>query len=327
MVKRGPMSAVGVLRRRVLTPSLSAVRFEVRGFPEKDRPSREHLETVGRAFLTGYGYAAEHGGPARAEPLLETVDHPYRGFAYEGAAMAFAILDAVRFGGESRVDRFLAGRGGRHVYMVHIGVGWAFARLPHLVRARIRPADPVLRWLALDGFGFHQAYFHTDRYVHRQYVEHVPWPGTGAWYVPHAVDQGIGRALWFVGGTDVDRVTGLIGQFPASRRADLWGGTGLAATYAGGAGEAELRDLWRRAGEHRPQLLLGCAVAAMTRVRAGLVTPHTRLASEVLCGMTPEQAAAVADPPRALPEADGEEPAYAGWRRHLAEALASTGRC
>jgi hypothetical protein len=322
------MSAVGALRRRVLTPSLSAVRLEVRGFPAKDRSSREHLETVGRAFLTGYGYAAEHGEPARAEPLLETVDHPYRGFAYEGAAMAFTILDAVRFGRESRIDRFLAGRGSRHVYMVHIGVGWACARLPHLVWPRIRPADPALHWLALDGLGFHQAYFHTDRYVHRQYVGPVPWPGSGArWYVPHAVDQGIGRALWFVGGTDVHRVTGLIAQFPASRRADLWGGAGLAATYAGGAGEPELRDLWRRAGEYRPQLVLGCAVAALARVRAGLVTPHTRLACEVLGGMTPEQAAAVADPPPALPEADGEEPAYAGWRRHLAEALASTGRC
>ena len=55
------------------------------------------------------------------------MDLPYRGFAYEGAAMAYTILDAFRSGRESRIDRFLAGRGSRHVYTVHIGVGWGSA--------------------------------------------------------------------------------------------------------------------------------------------------------------------------------------------------------
>jgi hypothetical protein len=349
------MSALGALRRGILTPSPSAVRFEVRGFPAKDRASREHLETVGRSFLTGFGHAAEHGDPAGAAPRLEAVDHLYRGFAYEGAAMAFAILDAFRLGRETRIDRFLAGNGDRHRYMVHIGIGWALARLPHRLWNRILPPDPVLHWLILDGFGFHQAYFHTDLYVHHHHVQHVPWPGTRSrWYVPHAVDQGIGRALWFAGGADVRRVAELIGEFPASRHADLWSGTGLAATYAGGAGEAELRDLWRRAGAHRSQLVLGCAAAAMTRVRAGLVTPHTRLAAGVLCGLTPEEAAAVADglrpparadglrpsgradglrPPgradglRPPGDDDGDLPVYEEWRRRIAGQFTAAGRC
>ncbi|MCW2566716.1 MAG: hypothetical protein JWN54_813 [Mycobacterium sp.] len=322
------MPALGTLRRAILTPSPSAVRFDVRGFPEKDRASREHLETVGGTFLTGFAFAAEHGDPAGAVPGLETVDRPYRGFAYEGAAMGFAILDAFRLDRESRIERFLAGAGDRHLYMVHIGIGWALARLPRLLWQRILPADPVLHWLLLDGFGFHQAYFHTDLYVHRHHVRHVPWPGTRSrWYVPHALDQGIGRALWFAGGADVRRVAESVGGFPESRHADLWSGAGLAATYAGGAGEAELRDLWRRAGGYRPQLVQGCAAAALARVRAGLVTPHTRLAVEVFCGLTPEEAAAVADGLLPAREDDGDEPVYAEWRRRVAERFVAAGRC
>ena len=30
-------------------------------------------------------------------------------------------------------------------------------------------SDPLLGWLAIDGYGFHQAYFHTARYVGEQY--------------------------------------------------------------------------------------------------------------------------------------------------------------
>jgi len=57
-------------------------------------------------------------------------------------------------------------------------------------------------------------------------------------------DQGIGRAMWFVGGTDVELVATMIDKFPDHRRADLYSGAGLAATYAGGAHEQELRAFW-----------------------------------------------------------------------------------
>jgi enediyne biosynthesis protein E3 len=43
-----------------------------------------------------------------------------------------------------------------------------------------------------------------------------------------AVDQGLGRSPWSVGGADADRIAGTVATVPAARHAGLWGGVGLA---------------------------------------------------------------------------------------------------
>ncbi|GIH21908.1 enediyne biosynthesis protein [Acrocarpospora phusangensis] len=320
---------VRALRRKILTPDMSATRLDVRGFHEKSPAAKELLETVGRSFLTGFAYAAEARTPADAEELLEGIPRRFRGFAYEGAGMAFTIVDALPFGGRGRLRGFLEGRGKDHIYMVYVGVGWAMARLPRAVWSRVEAPDPLLRWLALDGFGFHQAYFQTAKYVHGQFQEpNFPWPrGDHGDYPNRAIDQGVGRAMWFVGGTDAALVASMIEKFPEHRRADLYAGTGLAATYAGGASEAELRGLWDRAGEHRPLLAQGSAFGATARVQAGLLGPHTELATRVFCGVTPEKASLICA--EALPDGplDGDPPGYEVWRQRIAEEFVSLGRC
>jgi hypothetical protein len=283
------------LRRRILTPNVSATSLGKRGFHRKDAAATELLETIGRTFLTGYGYAAEARTAAETEGRLEQVRPRFRGFAFEGAAMGFAMRDGLSVRRHSLVGDFLAGPAARHIYVGYVGVGWAMARLPRFRWASIAPADPLLRWLALDGYGFHQAYFRTRQYVYEQYREEsFPWPADGPrWYPNQVIDQGIGRATWFVAGTDPDLTARLFNRFPEHRRADLYSGAGLAATYAGGADEDELRALRDRAGACRPQLAQGSAFAAEARLRAGLLVPHTSVATEVLCGTTPERAAQV----------------------------------
>ncbi|MFH8476737.1 DUF1702 family protein [Streptomyces sp. NPDC018000] len=316
------------LRRRILTPALSSTSLEVRGFRKKNATAQELLETIGRTFLEGYGQIVEAPDPQAAESRLERIPSEFRGFAYEGAAMACSVLDALPGSKEQRLRGLLAGRGGAHPYMAYVGIGWAMARLPRVLRPDTASADPLLRWLVLDGYGFHQAYFHTDRYVRRQYRDRRPaWPQDLASYAHRAVDQGIGRALWFVGGTDVDAVLALVGAFPSARRGDLFGGVGLAATYAGGADADELLRLREGAGEYRPQLLQGSAFAAEARERAGLTVHHTALATEVLCGMDPQGAARVCRELR--PDAPDcvDMPAYETWRQRIAGALVSEGRC
>jgi hypothetical protein len=312
-----------------LTPNLSETQVERRGFHVKDAASRDLLETVGRTFLTGYAYAAEARSPAEAELRLEAIPAQFRGFAYEGATMSFAILDSLGFGRGRNVSRFVAGRAGAHIYMAQIGIGWAMARLPRFRWSKITATDPLLRWLVLDGFGFHQAYFHTDRYVTQQYQDpRFPWPADGPrWYANRAIDQGIGRAMWFVGGTDADRVATMIDKFPESRQSDLYSGAGLAATYAGGADADELRMFLKRAGDHRPVVAQACAFAAKTRLLAGLEVPHTSVATEVFCGMTPAEAAAVTDRTRPTGPVRGHLPAYEVWRQRIADEFASLGRC
>jgi len=319
----------GALRRRVLTPNDSATRLDVRGFHEKSPAARELLETVGRTFLTGYAYAAEARSPADAETPLESVPAPFRGFAYEGAGMAFAVRDGLPFGNRRHVARFLAGRGDAHIYMVYVGIGWAMARLPRFRWPKSTDTDPLLRWLILDGYGFHQAYFHTRRYVTEQYQEpDFPWPPDNQrWYANRAIDQGIGRALWFIGGTDPQRVATMIDGFPGDRRSDLYSGAGLAATYAGGVDEDELRLFRELAGTHRPYVAQACAFAADARVRADLVVPHTAVATQVFCGATPEEAAQISTSVRPDQAVQGDLPAYEVWRRRIANEFVSLGRC
>ncbi|HEY2443843.1 MAG TPA: DUF1702 family protein [Streptosporangiaceae bacterium] len=318
------------LRRRILTPNVSATKMETRGFYVKNAASQDLLETVGRTFLTGYGYVMEARSPADAEERLEEIPVKFRGFAYEGAAMGATMLDVMPGIGSSRFTGLLAGRGAAHVYMAYVGAGWAMARLPKFRWSRIAAPDPLLRWLVLDGYGFHQAYFHTDRYVHGQFTDpDFGWPAEGPrWYASRVIDQGIGRATWFVGGTDPERVSSIFAKFPEARRADLYSGAGLAACYAGGVNETELREFWRQAGDYRPDLAQGCAFAATARVHAGLMVDHTQLATQVLCGMSAEQATKVCE--NALPEQvpagppePGELPAYEAWRQRIAAEVMS----
>src|SRR4051812_40833105 len=86
--------AGGRLLRRVLGIDPAEATFARRGFrgtPE----ARMRLERVGLGFLEGYHAALEwRDGDALAARLGE-VEAVMRGFAFEGAAMALALLDAL----------------------------------------------------------------------------------------------------------------------------------------------------------------------------------------------------------------------------------------
>ncbi|MGK5550776.1 DUF1702 family protein [Actinomadura kijaniata] len=327
---------VAILRKlasRAITPGDAETSLVKRGFVVKSPESKEVLETIGKTFLRGYSSAVEVGSPEAIPARLCSIPARYRGFAYEGAAMGFAMVDALTFAKSRRVRGYLVGAGEPHIYMAYIGVGWAMARLPRFRWPRL-PLDPLLQWFLPEGYGFHQAYFHTDRYVRRHHREPAaPWPFDDPHgYAARAIDQGVGRALWFVGGTDPDAVAALIEGFAPDRRADLYSGAGLAATYAGGADEDELRSFWKRAGEHRRWVAQGSAFAAEARQRAGLATPHTALATGVFCEMSPDEAARVcldlrpdhAAVARWDDRASG--PVFERWRQDIADKFASLER-
>ncbi|WP_337797972.1 DUF1702 family protein [Nocardiopsis sinuspersici] len=318
----------GAFRRRIMTPKPTAVKLRTRGFHDKSPDTRAVLETVGGSFLTGLGDAVETMSPEHTEQRLLAVDRRYRGFAYEGAAMGFTLLDGI-LPGRGRSRRFLDGPGSGHVYMTYIGVGWAMARLPRPLWPDTRTLDPVLRWLVHDGYGFHQAYFHTERYVRGRARDDRAARGTsdGA-YALRAADQGMGRALWFVAGAAPDVVVSLVDAFPAERRADLYSGIGLAATYAGGADEKELIRLRESAWEHRWNLAQGSAFAAEARVHADLVVPHCETATNVFCGTDTDRAARLCRelrPGAETPETDPALPRYELWRTLLANELSQCG--
>lgn len=321
------MKVLRTLRRRILTPDVADTKVEVRGFHVKSDAARERLETVGASFVAGFAEGAEAGRAAEATGPLERVPAEFRGFAYEGAAMAFAVRDALSLGRRRHVAEFLAGEGGRHVYMAYVGVGWAMARLPRLLWSTLHNGDPLLRWLALDGYGFHQAYFHTARYVHQAYRHrYFPWPADHRTeYATRVIDQGVGRATWFVAGADPRQVVRLFEGFAEERRPDLYAGAGLAATYAGGATREELDWFRDAAGPYRAEVAQGSAFAAGARDLAGLTMPHNELATQVFCGMTVAEAARVTDTTRVGLSESATLPAYGLWRQRTAGVFTESG--
>lgn len=305
--------------RRVLAISAQEATFARRGF--RVTGARTHLEEIGRTFLRGYHTALGSADPSDLAASLGEVERPLRGFAYEGAAMALALRDALTPWRRGRLAEFLAGPGAAHVYMVHVGVGWAMARLPWRSPTRPGPPlDPLLAWLAIDGYGFHQGYFHPTRFVGDRRRQRR---ATG--YAARVFDQGLGRSVWFVEGADVTRVADTVAAFTPARQPDLWSGVGLAATYAGGTDAVQLAALRLAAGPHAPHLAQGAAFAAKARQRAGTMTAHTDAAVPVLTGVSAAAAAAVTD--RALIDLHGDcnMPAYEAWRRRIRRLLADLG--
>lgn len=215
---------MGAILKQIFGISAAETTFARRGFRGGAAGRREHIERVGRTFVAGYHAALETPRVEILVPRLQEIELNFRGFAYEGAAMALGILDRVTPWRRDRVRNFLQRTGDAHTYMVHVALGWAAARIPGNLEKQMAPLDPLLRWLLLDGYGFHEGFFHWPKYL-----DDGPPPGRVAGYAARVFDQGLGRSLWFVEGAEVAAIGETIAHFSESRRADLWSGVGLAS--------------------------------------------------------------------------------------------------
>ena len=316
MTSHAPLATHG-LRVRLFGIDAAEASFDRRGFTASDQAARRRLELCGRTFVTGYRAALAQPAPASLARTLDGVDLETRGFAYEGAAMALALLDQLEvWRRSSRLRAFIAGPAAPHVYMAHVGAGWALARLRRGPGAA-RRLDPLLGWLAVDGYGFHQGYFAPERHLIAHRV-----PARFGGYARRALDQGLGRSVWFAIGANPAGAAAAARRFPPARRPDVWSGVGLAAAYAGPAtpdGLALLRDA---AGKDAIELAQGAAFAAAARAHAGNPAVHTELACRLLAGRSASEAAALTTLARRDLPPDGAVPAYEVWRARLRAALA-----
>ncbi|MBI3869324.1 MAG: DUF1702 family protein [Verrucomicrobia bacterium] len=303
-------------RRRLLGLSPEAVRFDRRGFRGATPQMRERIENIGNAFLDGYHVALESSSSRQLENKLAGVELELRGFAFEGAAMCLALMDFLTPWRRDRVATFLQGAGNAHAYMVHVGIGWIWARIPFGFRRLQSKLDPLLGWLAFDGWGFHEGFFHFRNDGSQQPPERLRG------YELRAFDQGFGRSLWFVNGGNVEWVSKTISKFSSLRQADLWSGIGLAVTCAGMASENDLCQLRAAAGGYLAQVAQGSAFAAKARQRAGNSTDYTDRAARILCGLSANEAASVTDDALEKLPIDAEQPAYEIWRRRIQDYFA-----
>ena len=283
---------MSILIQRFLEIDRREVEFARRGFTCSNPEIQDRLENIGSLFLQGYNVALQRKDLMAIADRLDQIAPEGRGFAYEGAAMALALLDGLSFQGDA-FSRFVAGPGKQHIFMLHVGAGWAYARLPwkrRRIESVIRKLHPVLRWLVIDGYGFHEGYFHG-----KTEASSVDPAAHLSEQASHVFYQGLGRSLWFVKGADVRRIAECIAGFPSSYQGDAWSGVGLACAYAGCISLKEIEELRRRAGTFSAALAQGAAFAAKARLLAGNPAKHTDAACLSLCGIGAKQAATLCD--------------------------------
>ena len=302
------MTLSGRIRRTLFgIPSERAV-FSRPGFAKE---AWLRFQPVAHSLVEGYHATLEDSRFEVLVPRLNAMEPELHGFVYEGAGMGIAALDCIA-PWKKRLKAFVDGPAASHIYPTYVGVGLALARLHRQPERFLSQLDPILGWVIVDGYGFHEGFFSRRRYIEQRAV-----PTHLSAYARRIFDQGLGRCIWFSSGAVVELVAATIAPFAQERHADLWSGVGLACAYAGGADRAALEILLEEARPYKAQLARGAAIAAKGRQQAGNTAAHTELACEFFCGLTSSQAALVTDVARENLPVNGIEPAYEIWRQRI----------
>ena len=278
------MRPMVLLRSRLLAAPLRTASFSVLGFEPCDAEIRGRLERVLETFLEGYNLALAHDDQQElAAALRRRFDDHHLGFGFEGAGMAYALLDLLAPWRAHRLRAFVTGAGRHHDYISMVGAGFAIGRLPwgrRLWPAYARRLDPLIAWCLADGYGFYEGMLHSRRYL----AGHGAAPAGLAAWARRLFDSGLGRSLWWSQGAEPRRIARVIDGFPAPRQPEMWCGIGIAVAYAGGAGDEVMAELRRLAGRHLPDLLSGVPFAAIMREKGGNASPVTDRACRLLLG-------------------------------------------
>jgi hypothetical protein len=308
------MPAVGVVERigRYALGQMGARAQRTAFTPCGGAPLRPHFRRIVEVFFIGYRAALATPSVDTLIARLSRTEPEHRGFAYEGAGMALTALDLV-LGSRGRRLKEAVAAAPAHVYLLHVGAGWALAQFRCVERRTFRGLDPVLRWLAIDGAGFHEGYFAP--------APGQPRPGirrrlsaAGA----RLFDQGIGRSLWFTADANPDRIRAAIAGVESERHADVWSGVGLAAAYAGGADERAIVALRDASGPLVAHFAQGAAFAAEAHLRAGGPAPrHTEQVCRLVCALSAGEAASQTRQAAVGLADEGGLHAYEVWRSRL----------
>jgi hypothetical protein len=293
--------AMALFGARMLHPNAAWSRSPVQ---------QAYFNRVVTTFASGFCAAAEVVSTADLIHRLNGIEPRYRGFAYEGAGMLLQALDLLMPGG-ARLARALHEAPG-HIYLLHVGAGWALARAHALEGRPFHRLSPVLRWLAIDGAGFQASYLARSERSPRRVRAGLSINAA------RAFDQGLGRSLWFTTEAAPERIAGAIAQYGPERQGDLWSGVSLACTYAGSADDRLVEQVRREGRAFRTHLAQGAAFAAEAHIRGtGEAPAHTEVACRLFCEMPAADAARVARDTAVDLHDHGDRSSYEVWRARV----------
>jgi len=256
------------LRKQVFGLSLTEANFKNRGFTE-GKEAQPRLELVAKTVVNGYNVAVENGLGEDLLAIRSAIEPELVGFFNEGIGMGLYTLNLFSVSGKQPFWDFVKGEGQHHEYMSYIGAGLACGVFRRPFKKFMDKACPMSGCLVLDGIGFYFAMFKTQKTIQGLYVPNSVKENE---FYQQRYDNGIGRAVWFIDSGEPESIAKTINSFPEERRAEIWSGIGLAATYAGGVNADKILLLRHLAGEHATMLGQGALLATHTRHTAG--NPH-----------------------------------------------------
>jgi hypothetical protein len=273
------MSRIGSFKQVFFGISLSKANSEVRKFDSGE--SQHRTELVAKTVIEGYNSAIEKGVSEDLLTMRLMIKNELVGFFNEGVGMGIYTLSLFSPSRNVYWD-YINGPGKSHEYMSYIGAGIACGVFNKPFDKFLSIANPTCGLLILNGIGFYYAYFKTDKGVTKHFIRNDV--KRDPFYL-ECYDNGVGRALWFCKNGDVKKIHDTINDFSESRKAAIWSGIGLAATYAGGVSENKIRELKDLSGVYSINLAEGSFLATHCRDLAGN-SHKTDITEQILIGKT-----------------------------------------
>jgi hypothetical protein len=239
----------------------------------------QRMEKIRFVFQHAMQFSSSNDDKA-VDAYLKNVEPEFRAVAFEGAAMSFALKDLH--------DRALMDWRGfmrrseqSYVPHVHVGLGWAIAKLKLPSLVFLDSMLPSMLFRVLDGHGYYDGIFRQVQTINSQSRPSSIEPIHYAAY-----DQGVGRSLWYSAGGEVVRVGEAVRKFSVDRQEALWRGVGIATAFVGGCDEEKLESLIENAGSELRHLSFGAAMAIKARVATDTVSADTILICRMLCNIS-----------------------------------------
>lgn len=245
----------------------------------------KRYDNVRDSFGIGYQIAFKAEQLADIAPQLNAAVEPeLRGFAFEGVGTALAQRQVQTR--QNVVEAFANGPGAAYETYIYVGMGLMIGKSGIPLEPHLAALNSSRAWLVIDGYGFEHGLSHW-----RECLEAQTIPPLLTGFACRVFDQGLGRSIWFIDGTDAERIPKTIAAFPDARKADLWGGVGYACSYAGGIEPSTVETLATAAGPYKAMMAQAAAIAARSRQLLNNPSVYTEQACQVLCGMSAQQAA------------------------------------
>ena len=208
---------------------------------------------------------------------LEECDPEFLSLAYEAASYKIAVGKDLSIWKE-----FLLNYAKKHSVQVHIGLGWAAARMNTPIEELTEFVSSENIRYVMDGSGFYYGTF-KKRVAIENKQQYSNLGEYGAYF-----DEGLGRSIWYSSQGNLDEIEKTIDSFPVNRKPNIWRGIGIAFTYAGGFDLNTIISLKKNSGKFVEQVKAGVASVAKTRITAGTINDYTRLVCKEICDLTLE---------------------------------------